>query len=62
MTSHRPVVRPVPVPDWVLYRPACSCGWGGDIVRTRVFADDQVDEHLALTAPEAPVQPALPGL
>ncbi len=63
MSGHHPDIRPVPVPDWVLYRPVCSCGWTGDIVRTRPFAEDQVDEHLAASAPQTRVeQPALPGL
>ncbi|MGW8527025.1 hypothetical protein [Nocardiopsis sp. NPDC055824] len=43
---HRVQIRPVPVPDWVLHRPTCSCGWTGDIVRTHVLADEQVFEHL----------------
>ncbi|MES0838350.1 hypothetical protein [Nocardiopsis tropica] len=58
MSDHRTQVRPVPVPDWVLHRPLCSCGWGGDIVRTRHLADDQVTEHLA-EHPEAAAQAAL---
>jgi hypothetical protein len=60
--SHRPDVLPVRVPEWTLHRPTCSCGWTGDTVRTRAFADDQVNEHLAATTDTAVVQPALPGL
>ena len=56
---HRPEVRPVPVTDWVLHRPVCSCGWGGDIVRTSRFAQDQVDEHLAEHPEMAAAQAAL---
>ena len=45
--GHRTTIRPVPVPEWTLHRPVCSCGWAGDIVRTRQLAADQVEEHLA---------------
>ncbi|WP_157983590.1 MULTISPECIES: hypothetical protein [unclassified Nocardiopsis] len=62
MRSHRPNVRPVPVPDWVLHRPTCSCGWTGDTVRTRALADDQVHEHLTEHHHQEAEQPALPGL
>jgi hypothetical protein len=60
--SHRPEVRPVPVPDWVLHWPLCECGWRGDIVRTRAFADDQVVEHLDEHHDEIDPQPVLPGM
>ena len=45
--GHRTQVHPVPVPEWTLHRPVCSCGWEGDVVRTRPLAVDQVEEHLA---------------
>ena len=59
--GHRTRIEPVPVPEWTLHRPACSCGWAGDIVRTHPLAADQVDEHLADEHPNTtPVaQPAL---
>lgn len=57
--GHRTTIRPVPVPEWTLHRPACSCGWAGDIVRTHPLAVDQVDEHLADFDPVPVAQPAL---
>ena len=58
--GHRTQIWPVPVPEWTLHRPACSCGWEGDIVRTRPLAADQVEEHLADEHPNTDVeQPAL---
>ena len=55
--AHRPRIEPVPVTDWTLHWPRCTCGWDGDIVRTRALADDQVDEHLAEA--ETTYQPTL---
>jgi len=43
---HRVRIQPVPVPDWTLHWPRCTCGWDGDIVRTRAYADAQEQEHL----------------
>lgn len=57
--GHRTTIRPVPVPEWVLHWPQCSCGWRGDIVRTRPVAQDQVDEHLAEHTDIPAAQPAL---
>lgn len=58
--GHRTRIEPVPVPEWVLHRPECSCGWAGDIVRTRPLARGQVEEHLADEHPNTiPAQPAL---
>ena len=58
--KHRTEIRPVPVPEWVLHWPVCSCGWRGDIVRTRPLAVDQADEHLTEHHPDDDVvQPAL---
>ncbi|MBR8745324.1 hypothetical protein [Nocardiopsis sp. MG754419] len=51
-------IRPVPVPEWTLHWPLCTCGWAGDIVRTHPLAQDQVDEHLATQPPDS-AQPAL---
>jgi len=45
--AHRTRIQTQSVPGWVYHRPRCECGWDGDIVRTRAYADDQVDEHLA---------------
>lgn len=52
--DHRTRIEEVPVPDWTLHRPRCTCGWDGDIVRTRAYATDQVTEHLAEATHEQP--------
>lgn len=56
--KHRTRIEPVPVPEWVLHWPQCSCGWRGDILRTRPLAQDQEAEHLAEAHPTTE-QPAL---
>ena len=58
--GHRTTIHPVPVPEWTLHRPQCSCGWAGDIVRTRPLAVDQGEAHLADEHPNTDVeQPTL---
>ncbi|RKR98979.1 hypothetical protein DFP74_6700 [Nocardiopsis sp. Huas11] len=60
--SHRTRIEPVPVPEWTLHQPRCSCGWRGDLLRTRPLAADQADEHLAEEHPATETeQPALFG-
>lgn len=62
MSEHRITIRPVPVPEWTLHWPVCSCGWVGDVLRTRPLAADQVDEHLAEEHPEDTDTAAQPAL
>ena len=58
--AHRTRIEPVPVPEWTLHWPLCSCGWRGDLLRTHPLATGQAEEHLAEAHPSAEVeQPAL---
>ena len=54
--AHRTRIEPVPVPEWVLHWPQCSCGWQGYILRTQQMAEDQAEEHLAEAHPSAEVE------
>ena len=45
--AHRTRIEQQTAGGWVYHRPRCTCGWDGDIVRTRALANDQERKHLA---------------
>ena len=59
MKHHIVSTCPVPIPDWTLHRPVCTCGWAGELVRTKKVAHEQAREyHLDEIQPQLE-QPAL---